>query len=105
MSPALLDSHDGWAIGGNATLFSTGAMASWTRNADGTYSSGPVTSGGMMMNNYFFGSPGSMHPKGANFGMADGSVQFLPDTIDPRIFCLMGSMDDSVPIDTSVITK
>ena len=99
--PSLLDSHDGWAIGGDATLFTTGCMASWSRNTDGTYSSGPVTSGGMMMNNMFFGSPGSMHPKGANFGMADGSVQFIQDSVDPRIFCLMGSMDDGVAIDTS----
>ena len=81
---ALLLSKDGWAIGGNPTLFTTTVMATWERDASGMYNSQPVTSGGMMMNNYYYGSPGSMHPKGCNFGMADGSVQFFSDTMDPR---------------------
>ncbi len=95
----LLQSTDGWAIGGNPTLFNTTAMSNWDRNASGTYDASPVTVGGMMMNNYYYGSPGSMHPKGVNFGMADGSVQFFQDTMDPRIFCLMGSMADNVAVD------
>jgi prepilin-type N-terminal cleavage/methylation domain-containing protein/prepilin-type processing-associated H-X9-DG protein len=106
MDPAqpLLQSSDGWAIGGNPTLFTTVAMATWARNPAGWYTSGPVTDG-MMMNNYYYGAPGSMHPKGANFGMGDGSVQFLSDTMDPRVFCLMGSMADNVPIDTSALSR
>ncbi len=101
MSAPTINSQDGWAIGGDPTLFTTGVMATWVRDATtGLYNSGPVTVDGMMMNNYYFGSPGSMHPKGANFGMADGSVHFISDTSDARIFALMGSMADNQPIDT-----
>jgi prepilin-type processing-associated H-X9-DG protein len=82
-------SHDGWAVGGSSTLFSTGCMA---------YGNNFVASGGQMMNNNYFGSPGSQHPGGANVGMGDGSVRFMYDTFDARTFALMGSMDDSVPL-------
>jgi prepilin-type processing-associated H-X9-DG protein len=33
----------------------------------------------------------SMHPQGANFVMADGSVHFLNDTIEHRVFAALGS--------------
>jgi prepilin-type processing-associated H-X9-DG protein len=106
MNTALLQSADGWAIGGNPTLFNTTAMSDWSGPTNGTYNAWPqIAPPGMMMNNYYYGSPGSMHPKGCNFGMADGSVQFLPDTIDPRVFCLMGSMADGVALDTSVLSR
>jgi prepilin-type processing-associated H-X9-DG protein len=88
-------SKDGWAVGGPATLFTTGAM--FCRNGT-SVASAMSSNGGRLMNNGFFGSPGSEHPKGANFGMADGSVQFIAESIDPDIFALMGSMDDGVPV-------
>jgi prepilin-type N-terminal cleavage/methylation domain-containing protein/prepilin-type processing-associated H-X9-DG protein len=34
---------------------------------------------------------GSMHPGGATFALADGSVRFIADTIDPLTFNAMGS--------------
>jgi prepilin-type N-terminal cleavage/methylation domain-containing protein len=86
-------SHDGWAIGGCATLFSTGCM--FDPGASGAF----VAAGGKLFNNGLFISPGSEHSAGANFGLGDASVRFIADTADPRIFALLGSMDDGVPVD------
>ena len=75
-------SQDGWALGGVATLFTT-AMS----ETGGTYQTGG-------MNNNFFESPGSDHPGGAHFGMADSSVHFLNDSIDHQVFSYLGAMAD-----------
>jgi prepilin-type processing-associated H-X9-DG protein len=83
-------SHDGWAVGGDATGFSTGVMAPIS-------GSGPTAWTGLM-NNQLFQSPGSDHANGANFGMADGSVTFLSNTCDNNIFALMGSMADKTAV-------
>jgi hypothetical protein len=34
---------------------------------------------------------GSNHPSGATFGLADGSVQYITDTIDPAVYSAIGS--------------
>jgi prepilin-type processing-associated H-X9-DG protein len=85
-------SKDGWAIGGPATLFTTGALM----RLDGTTSRLASPSDGLLMNNAFFGSPGSDHANGANIGMADGSVTFVSSAMDPNIFALLGSMADGL---------
>ena len=90
-------SHDGWSVGGSSTLFSTGCMATVTSTSQGT-SYQFSDSGGKMMNNYYFGSPGSEHSGGAHFGLADGSVTFLTDSMDATIFALMGSMADGIAV-------
>lgn len=78
-------SHDGWAIGGDATGFTTG-YGGPNLKIDGQ----PTPP----LNNGFFQSPGSNHVNGANFGLADGSVKFISTDINPNIFALIGSMAD-----------
>jgi prepilin-type processing-associated H-X9-DG protein len=40
----------------------------------------------------------SYHPAGANFLMADGSVQFLNDSINANIYRAYGGRDDGLPV-------
>jgi prepilin-type N-terminal cleavage/methylation domain-containing protein/prepilin-type processing-associated H-X9-DG protein len=77
-------SHDGWAIGCDSSMFSTGV---------------PLTGGTSLpyLNNGHPWAPGSEHSNGANFGMGDGSVRYINTTVDPLIFVLLGSMSDRVP--------
>jgi prepilin-type N-terminal cleavage/methylation domain-containing protein/prepilin-type processing-associated H-X9-DG protein len=95
-------SRDGWAIGGQATTFATGVAYKQGDTSPVTYATMTgSTPFGKLMNNGYFVSPGSEHSgNGANFGMADGSVHFLTDTMDATTFALMGSMADSVPVTT-----
>jgi len=46
------------------------------------------------LNNKFYESAGSDHPTGAYFGLADGSVHFINDSIDPKLYAWLGSMAD-----------
>jgi prepilin-type processing-associated H-X9-DG protein len=87
-------SKDGWAIGGPATLFTTGALFS---QRDTTSVPAASPNEGRLLNNGFFGSPGSDHPGGTNIGLADGSVSFVPDAVDPNIFALLGCVSTGQP--------
>ena len=77
-------SHEGWAVGGDATLFSTGVPFA-------------ISSSTLLMNNGYFASPGSNHSGIVNFGLADGSVRSMSTTMSADVFSLLGSMADSVP--------
>ncbi len=76
-SPGAGTSCDGWAAGGVGNLFDTDLDAG----------SNP---GGI--NNGMFESPGSEHPGGANVGLADGSIRFVSENIDNRLFQDLGSL-------------
>ena len=86
-------SKDGWSVGGPATLFTTGCMVGLVGSQ---YQN--VATGGKMMNNKVFPSPGSEHSGGAHFGLGDGSVTFLTDSMDATVFALMGSMADGIVV-------
>ena len=73
-------SDDGWAVGGNATIFDTDADLIAD---DGLRSSG--------INSGHFQKPGSDHPGGAHLGMADGSVHFFSEHISDFLLDDLGS--------------
>ena len=59
---------------------------------------GPPAPTAPLSNNGYYGSPGSDHSGGANYGMGDGSVRFMSSSVNGNIFCLLGSMADRVPV-------
>ena len=77
-------SHDGWAVGGDATTFSTGVLFN-----------------GTLINNGHFASPGSEHSGGApvRFGGRVGSI--CDQRHRPGRVLLMGSMADNMPAQLS----
>jgi prepilin-type N-terminal cleavage/methylation domain-containing protein len=80
-------SQDGWAVGGAATLFGTDCFCGGPQGTEEKARSNP---GGV--NSGMFESPGSDHPGGAGVALADGSVQFVSDMVDPAAFKRLGSM-------------
>ncbi len=84
--PEYETSYDGWALGGSATLFAT-ATDPEHKNLGG-------------FNNWFFESPGSLHPGGAVFVAADGAVIYMSENIDSNdnnsLFPALGSMADGI---------
>jgi prepilin-type N-terminal cleavage/methylation domain-containing protein len=84
-------SHDGWAIGGDATAFSTAiALQAELCTAVKT---GPQPKS-PFMNNGWFQAPGSSHKGVVNFGLGDASVRSIATSIDKDVFALLGSMAD-----------
>jgi len=63
-----------------ANLFDTDYMAAGTGSNPGG------------INNWMFEAPGSEHPGGAQFGMADGSARFISENVDPILFEGLGTM-------------
>ena len=85
-------SRDGWAVGGDATLFSTACSA--VARATAPDSSGTLIG---VSNGGYWAQPGSEHSGTVNFGLADGSVRALATSMNGNIFSALGSMADRTP--------
>ncbi len=78
-------SIDGWIFGGSATSFTSSVSAQIQGHGDARYSAGGI-------NSWFYEHAGSDHPGGASFAMADASVQFVSEDMDPLILMSMATV-------------
>ncbi len=87
----------GWASGTRATLRNTSSLntgvISANRPQDPALQQDDAR-GGMRVGGF-----DSMHPGGANFAIADGSVRFLSQTIDPGLYRQLGNRADGELMD------
>jgi prepilin-type N-terminal cleavage/methylation domain-containing protein/prepilin-type processing-associated H-X9-DG protein len=60
------------------------------------------TSPGLSGNDFAY-TPSSLHPGGVNVLFADGTVRFITDTIDQRIWWAVGSKDGAEPVDNTAL--
>ncbi len=86
-----------WAAGTRATLRNTGHRINALDPTLPKAGSTRITSGAGSLT--FVGGFGSRHPFGANFLFCDGSVRFLKETIDPRVYRSLGNRADGNLID------
>jgi prepilin-type N-terminal cleavage/methylation domain-containing protein/prepilin-type processing-associated H-X9-DG protein len=98
----------GWASGTRATLRNTGTRLNLTRVGVIGFLSGedapaeeegenPPKDGaeaGNAQSLNLVGGFGSPHPGGSNFGFGDGSVRFLKNTINPKVYRWLGNRAD-----------
>ncbi|MCH2115795.1 MAG: DUF1559 domain-containing protein [Pirellulales bacterium] len=70
--------QDAWALAGVWNLFTCMDGINYELHPGG-------------MNNWFYESPGSEHPGGAQFCFVDGSVTFMSENIDPTILHRLGT--------------
>ena len=97
--PACGDHHRGGWFNANALWTATTAPINFnTCGKNGI----PINDTGFPCNNFrnWQTSQGfkSDHPAGAQFALCDGSVRFLPETIDYRTYQLLGSRNDGIPV-------
>ena len=79
----------GWVSGTRATLRNTGSMILSMTGQQPTQQQLEVPAGGLGV-----GVFGSYHAGGGNFGLADGAVRFVADSIDPKLFQQLGHRAD-----------
>jgi prepilin-type processing-associated H-X9-DG protein len=87
-----------WA-GGNNDASGQWRIGSWARlTGPFTYINNRVVApiaNGMSASDFSYGS---MHPGGAQFVFADGTVKFLSDNIDSTVYAFLGHIRDKNPI-------
>jgi prepilin-type N-terminal cleavage/methylation domain-containing protein/prepilin-type processing-associated H-X9-DG protein len=86
-------SDSGWMAGTRSTLRNTGTPI----NAKSEISGGRPAGSGFDAGQSVVGFS-SFHRGGANFAFGDGSVRFVAERIDPRVFRLLGHRADGEPI-------
>jgi prepilin-type N-terminal cleavage/methylation domain-containing protein/prepilin-type processing-associated H-X9-DG protein len=102
----LADAALGWASGTRDTLRNTGTPLNKTAALAGFFpgetdpeegppggDAGPGGSGSSR-NLSFVGGFGSNHPGGANFGFGDGSVRFIKNAINAKVYRYLGNRAD-----------
>lgn len=78
-------SRDGWYLGGSATGYASGTMASSLPSVGDLHDHGGGVNSGQ------FEHPGSEHPGGAHLSLADGSIDFFSENADPLIIMALAS--------------
>jgi prepilin-type processing-associated H-X9-DG protein len=100
----LADAALGWASGTRDTLRNTGTPLNRTAALAGFFpgevepdegapADGPAAAG-TGANTNFVGGFGSNHPGGANFAFGDGSVRFLKNAINAKVYRYLGNRAD-----------
>lgn len=80
----------GWASGTRATLRNTSGFQQGAWPDEVSVETGSLTVGGF----------GSLHAGGANFVIADGSVRFFSESVDPELFRQLGHRaDGELPVE------
>lgn len=83
----------GWVSGTRSSLRNTGSI-----NLRADPPSQPIFQLPFEGDALEVGGFASSHPGGANLCMADGSIRFLTDTIDPELLVLLGNRADGQPM-------
>ncbi len=87
----------GWASGTRSTLRNTGNVPNVERTllkaTAANKKNGTVEKGGLAISDPV-GGFSSRHPGGANFAFGDGSIRFVKNSVDAKVFHCLGNRED-----------